>query len=481
MVKKMTKTEAESTVNEILSRGVGTFVDPEGLFRKKLIAKAMGEYPKDIVVKFGMDPTRPDIHLGHAVVLRKLRQMQDIGCKIIFLIGDFTTLIGDPTGKSKVRPELDFETVSKNMTTYLEQVDKILLVGKNEHGAIIDTPLFSWMRNSDWFFNVTDISIEGASDQSLTISDQHGQEFKAPSNSFVAKAAVFDNSRMQRSFLNRPNTHSVSVVNLLWTLKKITLSQLLERDMFQDRINSNTPLFMQEMLYPVAQGIDSHLISLIYGSCDLEVGGTDQTFNLLIGRKVMEMNAIEPQAILSFELLVGTDGKEKMSKSLDNYIAITDEPSNMFGKVMSLPDTLLESYMELCTFTPVEEIKSTLNQVRSGNMHPKDVKIQLAQQIVEIYHGRAAGEMARKMFIETFQNKGLPENIPIFPSSRGTLLAEVLLQAKQVASKSEFRRLVDEGAIRINGEAKIDDHFFKVTDDLVLKIGKHRFVKIEVS
>ena len=419
---KTTPNEIEAQINDILSRGVGTFVDPDGAFRSKLTAKAKGELKKEIVIKFGVDPTRPDIHLGHAVVLRKLRQMQDLGCKVIFLIGDFTAQIGDPTGKSKVRPEVDFETVAKNMATYLEQVDKILLVERDQNGAIIDSPLFSWSRNSDWFFNVTDISVEGASKNALTITDEAtGNLLEVPSTSFVAKAAVFENTRMQKTFLGRKTTHTVSVVNLLSVLRKITNAQLLERDMFQDRINTNTPLYMHEMLYPVAQGIDSELIALIYGSCDLEVGGTDQTFNLLMGRKVMEMTGKEPQAILSFTLLVGTDGKEKMSKSLDNYIAVTDTPADMYGKIMSLPDALLPGYFELCTFTPMDEVKKIMSDINAGKLHPKDVKMQLAQQIVEIYHGRASGESARKAFIDTFQNKALPEDIPEYRAAKGVL------------------------------------------------------------
>jgi tyrosyl-tRNA synthetase len=482
MAKKMNTEEAENLVADILGRGVGTFVDPDGSFRKRLIAKAKGEYPKDIIVKFGMDPTRPDIHLGHAVVLRKLRQMQDIGCKIIFLIGDFTTLIGDPTGKSKVRPELDFETVAKNMATYLDQVDKILLVERDKEGNIIDGPLFSWSRNSDWFFNVTDISVEGASKSALTIKDEAtGNLLEVPSTSFVAKAAVFENTRMQKTFLRKNTTHTVSVVNLLSVMRKITLSQLLERDMFQDRINTNTPLFMHEMLYPVAQGIDSELIALIYGSCDLEVGGTDQTFNLLMGRKIMEMTGKEPQAILSFTLLVGTDGKEKMSKSLDNYIGITDAPADMFGKIMSLPDEQLPPYFELCTFTPMKEVENMMNDLKGGKLHPKDMKMQLAQQVVEIYHGRAHAEAAKKSFIETFRNGSIPADIPEFKAVKGNLLVDVLLDAEQVASKSEFRRLIDEGAIRIGGEEKIADPFYKVEQDLILKIGKHRFIKLNVG
>ncbi len=479
MVKKMSKTEAETLVADILGRGVGTFADPEGIFRNKLIAKATGEYPNDIIVKFGMDPTRPDIHLGHAVVLRKLRQLQDLGCKIVFLIGDFTTLIGDPTGKSKVRPEVDFSTVSKNMETYLEQVDKILLVSRDSSGAIIDGPQFSWIRNSDWFFNVTDISVEGASKNALTITDQvTGTHFEVPSTSFVGKAAVFENTRMQKELLGKSTTHTVSVVNFLSVLRKVTHAQLLERDMFQDRINSNTPLFMHEMLYPVAQGIDSELIALIYGSCDLEVGGTDQTFNLLMGRKVMEMTGKEPQSVLSFALLVGTDGKEKMSKSLDNYIAITDTPADMFGKTMSLPDTLLSSYFELCTFTPMTEVEHIMNDLKSGKVHPKDVKMDLAKQITEIYHGRTKAEEARDMFIATFQKKGIPEDLLEVRVKKGGLLADAIFDAKLVASKSEFRRLIDEGAIKIDGEERITDPFYKIEISIVLKIGKHRFIKL---
>ena len=477
----MSKDEAEHTVNDILTRGVGTFIDPNDSFRNKLVKKALGEYSKEIVVKFGMDPTRPDIHLGHAVVLHKLRAMQDLGCKIIFLIGDFTTLIGDPTGKSKVRPELDFQTVSANMETYLTQVDKILLVDRNPDGSIKDSLRFSWMRNSDWFFGVTDISAEGASQQALTIQigdAQSGHAITVPGSSFVGKAAVYENTRLQKTLLDRPATHGVSVVNLLWVLRHITYAQLIERDMFQERLKSNEPLFMHEMLYPVAQGIDSDVLSQIYGSCDLEVGGTDQTFNLLMGRKVMEMTGRDPQSILSFELLVGLDGKEKMSKSLDNYIAITDAPADMFGKVMSISDSALASYYELCTFTPMDEVKSLMKSLEAGKSHPKEVKMNLAEQIVETYHGRDAAQKARESFVNTFQNKEIPKDITALISKKGELLSDILVSARVVDSKSEFRRLVGEGAIRQDGEIKIEDPFFILNEKIVLKIGKHRFVEI---
>ena len=482
MVTTLSKSAVEIAVSEIFGRGVGTFIDPNDTFRKKLIAKATGEYSKEIIIKFGMDPTRPDIHLGHAVVLRKLRQLQDLGCKVVFLIGDFTTLIGDPTGKSKVRPELDFATVMRNMESYIAQVDKILLINKDAEGNIVDGPLFSWMRNSDWFFGVTDISTEGASQLNLNIKDEmSGQSVTVSSSSFIGKAALFENTRMQKTLLNRPTVQTVSAMNLLSVLRRITYSQLLERDMFQDRVTNKEPLFMHEMVYPVAQGIDSDLIAQIYGSCDLEVGGTDQTFNLLMGRKVMEMTAKEPQAILSFTLLVGTDGKEKMSKSLDNYIGITDVPADMFGKIMSLPDALLESYFELCTFTPMDEVKKIIKELESEKLHPKDIKMNLAQQIVEIYHGRSAGESAREAFIETFQKRGIPNEIREFTVTKSTALMDALLNAEIVASKTEFRRLITEGALRRDGEIKITDATTILTEDMVIKIGKHRFIKIIVE
>jgi tyrosyl-tRNA synthetase len=248
--------------------------------------------------------------------------------------------------------------------------------------------------------------------------------------------------------------------------------------MFQDRINSNTPLFMHEMLYPVAQGIDSDVIAKIYGSCDLEVGGTDQTFNLMMGRKVMEISGTEPQAVLSFELLVGTDGKEKMSKSLDNYIGITDAPNDMFGKIMSLPDSLLASYLELCTFTSMDEVKRIIADLAANKAHPKEVKMGLAKQIVEIYHGKTPAEDAERAFVETFQKGVVPQDIEVIEIDKGTLLVDALLSRNIVSSKSDFRRLVDEGAVRLDGEEKIADPFLSPTEPSTYKIGKHRFVRI---
>jgi tyrosyl-tRNA synthetase len=499
MTKMMTEQEAEQAVADILERGVGAFVDPDDTFRKKLIAKAQGKYKKEIIIKFGVDPTRPDIHLGHAVVLRKLRQLQDLGCKVIFLAGDFTAMIGDPTGKSKSRPEIDQRAMSANMQSYVSQIPKILKIDPNDedkekeknkiitisrdqNGFVVDSPWFSWMRNAEWFEGVTDISTEGASKQALTFSIEGGSPVVFPDNSFPAKATLFQNTRLQNTYFGKKQIYGVTFINIMSILRKISFSQLIERDMFQDRIKQGEPLFMHEMLYPVIQGIDSDVLANIYGSCDLEVGGTDQTFNMLMGRKVMEMTKKETvQAVLSFALLVGLDGKEKMSKSLDNYVGITDAPNDMFGKIMSVPDAALASYLELCTFTPMSAVETITKDLKSGKLHPKEVKMDLAQQVVEIYHGRDVGVSARQHFVDTFQNKELPKDMLEVRVEVDTLLADVLITEKLVASKSEFRRLLDEGAIRIDGETKITDPFTKLTEEMVLKIGKHRFLKISVT
>lgn len=457
-----------SLVDDMLTRGVGSFVDPGNKFREKLIAKAEGKYDKDIYIKFGVDPTRPDIHLGHAVVLRKLRQMQDLGCKVIFLIGDYTAQIGDPTGKSKVRPEIEQHAVEENMHTYLAQVGKILRTDKE---------VFTWIRNSDWFLSATDLNLP---DDAVIEFNEHGQHITFTPNSLMGKMAAYQETRMQAKMGNSLIS-SVSLTNLLWTVKHITLAQLSERDMFQKRIKEGESLYMHEMLYPIIQGIDSDMLARIYGSCDLEVGGTDQTFNLLMGRRVMEMNHREPQAVLSFELLVGLDGKEKMSKSLDNYVSIIDGPTEMFGKMMSIPDSVMESYYTLCTFTPITEVKEILLQIKNGKLHPKEAKMNLAQQITEIYHGRAAAEAARQEFDATFAKGGLPDDIHEVKAVKGELLVDILLREKFVPSKTEFRRLIEAGALRRNGEDKLVDSQQIVHETLVLKVGKHRFVKITVD
>lgn len=458
--------DTEKKIEEILTRGVGQFVDPDGLFKKKLIAKASGKYQEDIIVKFGVDPNRPDIHLGHAVILRKLRGLQDLGCKVVFLIGDFTAQIGDPTGKSKVRPEIEQKEVDENVKTYLEQVGKILRT---------DGSVFSWIRNSDWFYGVADIFIPDP--VTVTQVDPTGVErsITFSANSFMAKAGIYEQTRMQQTHLGKAGNESVTLRGLLWTLKHITHGRLVQRDMFQDRITRGEELFMHEMLYPVLQGIDSLILSKIYGSCDLEVGGTDQMFNMLMGRDVLRVNKISEQSVLSFELLVGTDGKEKMSKSLGNYIGITDEPNDMYGKVMSVPDSALDSYFELCTYTSMGMVGDILMEITKGG-NPRDAKMRLAKEIVSIYHGEAAAVRAEEAFVNVFQKGGMPDVIPEISLEKGESEAFEVVRLyfvgqKEEKSNGEIRRLFEQGAVSKNDTDKLGLHDTIKSGDVV-KVGK---------
>jgi len=252
--------------------------------------------------------------------------------------------------------------------------------------------------------------------------------------------------------------------------------------MFQERIKSGNELYMHEMLYPVLQGVDSSILGRIYGSCDLEVGGTDQTFNMLMGRDIMKSSKQDPQAVLSFKLLEGLDGKEKMSKSLDNYIAITDAPNDMFGKIMSLPDSLIAKYFELCTYTPVSDIEKISKDLSSGKVNPKDIKMRLAKEIVEIYHGSKNALEAEKNFTAVFSEGKIPTDLPEVPVSKGAFLKDALLEAGLVSSKSDFSRLLKGGAIElVETKTRISDQEFKLETDAVLRVGKSRFVKFIVE
>ncbi len=451
-------TTNKEKIDDILTRGVGDFIDPNGIFREKL-----ENNPKKIIVKFGVDPTQPDLHLGHAVILRKLRQLQDMGCKIVFLIGDYTAQIGDPTGKSKVRPEIDQKEVEKNMNTYLKQVGKILKLDEN---------VFSWIRNSDWFTAVTDIG--APQNEKLSWTSSSGQVINdINANSTVGKALIFEKTRMQKGKII-----SITLKTLLWTLKHITHSRLIERDMFQDRINKKEELFMNEMMYPVLQGIDSFALHGIYGSCDLEVGGTDQHFNMLVGRDVMKMNKKEQQSVLSFKLLEGTDGKEKMSKSLNNYIGVTDEPTDMYGKVMSIPDSSIGNYFELCTFTPLSEVNKISKNLKENSVHPKEVKMNLAKQIVSMYHGEKEALKSEENWEKVFSKKEIPEKVETILVKKNDLLIDIFTKNGIISSKSNFRRLVDESAItNLNNKEKIISYKENVKNG-VYRIGKKRFIKI---
>ena len=458
-------------INEIFTRGIGEFIDPEGVFRKKLETD-----PKSVVIKLGADPNRPDIHLGHAVVLRKLRAFQDLGCKVIFLVGDYTAQIGDPTGKNKVRPDTEQAEIEKNAQTYISQIEKILRT---------DQEVFSWIRNSDWFYSPSDL-IPDPKIKSININtknqDGSSSTITIPANSFAGKALFFENTRMQKTHLHLSQIATVTLKGLLWTMKHITHAQLIERDMFQDRLNNKQELYMHEMLYPILQGIDSLMIKYIYGSCDLEVGGTDQHFNMLMGRTVMKANNVSPQAVVSFKVLEGLDGKEKMSKSLDNYIGITDEPNDMYGKVMSIPDSLIGNYFEMCTFTPMEEVENLRKGITKGSINPKETKMRLGREIVAIYHGEKAAIGAEENFVKVFQKKEIPEDMPEIKSTKGSTLSNVLVTNKILKSKSEFSRLVEEKALHdLDRGETIGDLHFKIEKEIKLKIGKKRFLKIIVD
>ncbi len=466
----------EKRIDDVLSRGVGEFIDPDNVFRKKLIAKANGDFDGEIIIKYGVDPTRPDIHLGHAVCFRKLRQLQELGCKIIFLVGDFTATIGDPTGKSKTRPEIEQEEIEKNMQSYLVQIDKIINVQEN----------FSWIRNSDWYTPIgnIDVILDNPNDLfSITRVNpltHENEMIRVSPKDILAKADAWTKTRMQVTHLHLDKIQDVTFANLLWSLKHITHSQLIERDMFQDRLKSGSPLFMHEMLYPVFQGLDSYLLDLIYGGCDLEVGGTDQTFNMLIGRNVMEHNNREPQSVLSFRLLEGLDGKEKMSKSLGNYIAITDTPNEMLGKIMSLPDTSIVNYFKLCTDVSLAEVE-VIEAKLGTEMNPRDAKLRLAKEIVTIYHGPEEAEKAETYFVQAFSKKEIPDDIREVILSQPIKLQDFLAEYGLATSKSEARRKIEQGGVSIDGE-KLEQPDALIEAVLhqgkVMKVGKKDFVKI---
>lgn len=464
----MSDADTRKILDEILSRGVGEFVDPDNIFRKKLEAKLEGR-GGDVVIKLGVDPNRPDIHLGHAVLLRKLRKFQDLGCRVVFLIGDYTAQIGDPTGKSKVRPLVEIKEIESNMKTYLDQVGKILRT---------ESEVFSWIPNTDWFYNVTDLTPGNAGTIDLNLEGNH---IALDANSLLGKALLYENTRLQKKVPGNKKLVTITLRGLLWTLKNITHARLIERDMFQERIRKQEELFMHELLYPVLQGIDSFVIGEIYGSCDLEIGGTDQTFNMLLGRDVMKINNAIPQAVLSVKLLVGTDGKEKMSKSLDNYIGITEPAEVMFGKVMSLPDTAIADYFELATYSPGAEIEKIKEELSSGSVNPRDIKIRLAKEITAIYHGEVGAEKAKETFLSVFSKKEVPTDVTEIQVKEGEMLSDILVRSGLVSSKTEARRLEKDKAIKFldGGEPNTKEPLSGQGGPWTVRVGAYRFLKIK--
>ncbi|MGF1548475.1 MAG: tyrosine--tRNA ligase [Thiotrichales bacterium] len=364
-------------------------------------------------VKAGFDPTAPDLHLGHTVLINKLRQFQDLGHEVIFLIGDFTGMIGDPTGKSVTRPPLTREDVLANAASYEHQIFKIL-----------DPARTTVMFNSTWM---------GA----------------------------------------------MSAVDLIHLAARHTVARMLERDDFQNRYATGQPIAIHEFLYPLIQGYDSVVLK-----ADVELGGTDQKFNLLMGRELQRQYGLAPQTLLMMPILEGLDGVQKMSKSLGNYVGVNDPPDQMFGKIMSISDALMWRYFELLSFRPAAEVESWRQMIADG-MNPRDVKFELAAELVNRFHGEGAGERARQNFVERFQHGGLPEEIPVVSlaiSAPNLPIASVLKRAGLVASTSDALRMIHQGAVRLDG-ARIEsrDISVNVGVTVLLQVGKHRFSRVTLT
>ncbi len=389
---------------KIITKGVETLVSEENL-RKKLEKSERDN--KGLVIKLGLDPSAPDIHLGHAVVLRKIKQMQDLGHKAVIVIGDFTGKIGDPTGKSKGRKALSDEEVKKNAKTYAEQIFKILDKDKTEVRF-----------NSEWLGK-------------LNFED---------------------------------------VIKLASTT---TVARMLERDDFQKRYKNNVPIGIHEFFYPLMQGYDSIAIK-----ADIELGGTDQTFNILMGRNLQKIKEQEGQVALFMPILEGLDGKEKMSKSLGNYIGVNEEAKIMFKKVMEIPDSLIIKYFNLATDIHPDEIAKIEKELNEGK-NPRDVKFYLAEVITSLYHSKEEVREAIKFYEEAFMNKAIPENIEEVKVEGETLLdiTSDLVEKGFVESKNEFRRLIKQGGVKLN-QKKIDSLDVSIQSGDVLKIGKKKFLKI---
>jgi tyrosyl-tRNA synthetase len=389
---------------ETIRRGIHELIVEEELARKLATGRPLR-------VKLGLDPTAPDLHLGHTVVINKLRHFQELGHQVQFLIGDFTGMIGDPTGKNQTRPPLTRDEILKNAETYRQQVFKIL-----------DPDRTQVLFNSEW-------------------SDKLGAE------------------------------------GMIRLASRYTVARLLERDDFSKRFKTQQPIALHELLYPLMQGYDS-----VAMKADVELGGTDQKFNLLVGRELQKDFGQEPQCIITMPLLEGLDGREKMSKSLGNYVGISEPAQDMFGKLMSISDPLMWRYLELLSFQPSAAIEKWRAEVRDGR-NPRDIKVALAKEIVERFHGRAAAQAAEAEFEQRFRHGVLPDDMPQVNvvAAEATTFAQVLKLAGLVESTSEANRLIEQGGVRIDGE-RLADRGMKVTRgrSYVLQVGKRKFARVTI-
>lgn len=370
---------------------------------------------KPLRIKAGFDPSRPDLHIGHTVLINKMRQFQQLGHHVIFLIGDFTGLIGDPTGKNEARPPLTPEEIKVNAATYAAQVYKILDREKTE---------------------------------------------VAYNNTWMGRFSAHDFVRLASQY---------------------TVARMLERDDFTKRYQSHTPIHMHELLYPLVQGYDSVVLK-----SDVELGGTDQKFNLLVGRELQKSAGQEPQCILTVPILEGLDGVQKMSKSLDNYIAVEDTPKDMFGKSMRVSDELMLRYYELLTDITVEELERLKADLKSGAQHPRSVKVELGRLLVERFHGREAAAKAVEEFDRIFVNKGLPDEVPekAVAAAAGVGILKMMVETGLATSNGEARRLIEGKAVEKDGEKILDPQLkldLLAGQSFVLKAGKKKFVRVQVK
>jgi tyrosyl-tRNA synthetase len=388
---------------DLIARGADEIL-VKGELKKKL------ESGKPLRIKAGFDPTAPDLHLGHTVLINKLRQFQLLGHQVIFLIGDFTGMIGDPTGKSATRPTLTQIEVLENAQSYQEQIFKIL-----------DPDKTKIVRNSDWLM-------------------------EKPLRSLISWAG------------------------------KVTVARMLERNDFEQRFKGGKPIAIHEFLYPLIQGYDS-----VELEADVELGGTDQKFNLLIGRQLQEAYGQKPQVVLTMPILEGLDGVQKMSKSLGNYIGINEPANEMFGKIMSVSDDLMWRYFELLSFRPIAEINGFKQEVEQG-ANPRDIKFKLAEEIITRFHDVKAAEAAQADFINRFSKNAIPDDMPeidINVGSEGMFLANVLKEAGLVSSTSDAHRMVKQGAVKIDGERVEDSkQILQQGHTKVMQVGKRKFARI---
>jgi tyrosyl-tRNA synthetase len=388
----------------LINRGTAEIV-PESELISKLERSIKNNIP--LRIKLGLDPTAPDIHLGHTVVLNKLRQFQDLGHEVHLIIGDFTGRIGDPSGKSETRKQLTEEQVMANAATYQEQIFKVL----DKEKTVVHF-------NSEWLMKL-------------------------------------------------------NLVDVLGLAGKYTVARMLERDDFSKRYHEGLPIGIHEFMYPLMQGYDSVVLK-----ADVELGGTDQKFNLLVGRNLQKEYGMEPQIALMMPILEGTDGVQKMSKSLGNYIGINEEPYEMFGKTMSITDDLICRYFELVTRVDMQEIKTMQENMDNGSLNPRDAKIRLAKEIITIYHSGDDAQKAEEKFKLVFSQGNIPDDIDeVIVEENEIWLPRFLHENNMVSSSSDGRRMLEQGAVKVNGAKQVEENLL-VEDGQVVQVGKRKFIKI---